>query len=71
MSPTTPEEVLNILKTFKLNKAYRPNSIPVKILKDMEIEISVQLFILITLSFNTGIFPGSLKLASYNNIQER
>ena len=34
-----------------------------KILKDMKSEISVPLSTLINLSFNTGIFPGSLKLA--------
>ena len=33
------------------------------ILKDMKSEISVPLSTLINLSFNTGIFPGSLKLA--------
>ena len=63
LSPTTPEEVLNELKTFKLNKANGPNSIPVKILKDMKSEISVPLSTLTNLSFNTGIFPSSLQLA--------
>ena len=28
LSPTTPEEVLNELRTFNLNKASGPNSIP-------------------------------------------
>ena len=63
LSPTTPEEVLNELKTFNLNKTSGPNSIPVKILKDMKSEISVPLSTLTNLSFNTGIFPSSLKLA--------
>ena len=35
-----------------------------KILKDMKSEISVPLSTLTNLSFNTGIFPSSLKLAS-------
>ena len=30
LSPTTSDEVANILKIFTLNKAIRPNSIPVK-----------------------------------------
>ena len=62
-STATPEEVLNLLKTFILNKANEPNSIPVKVLKDMKSEMSVPLSTLINLSFNTGIFPGSSKLA--------
>ena len=63
LSPTTPEEVLNILNTFNLNKANVSNCIPVKILKDMKSEISLPLSTPIILSFNTRIFPGSLKLA--------
>ena len=53
LSPTTPEEVLNVLKTFNLNRANEPNWVPVKILNDMKNEISVSLFTLINLSFNT------------------
>ena len=63
MSPTTPGEVLNELKTFNLNKANEPNSTPVKIPKDMKSEIYVPLSALTNLSFNTGIFSSSLKLA--------
>ena len=43
LSPTTPEEVLNELKTINLNKENGPNSIPVKQLKDKKNEISVPL----------------------------
>ena len=43
LSPTTPEEVLNELKTFNLNKASELNSITMKVLKDMKSEISVPL----------------------------
>ena len=72
LSPTTPEEVLNVLKTFNVNKANQPNSTPMKILiKDMKKEISVPLFTLINLSFNTGIFAGSLKLATVMPIFEK
>lgn len=39
------------------------NSIPVKILKDMKGKIFALLSTLINLSFNIGLFPGSLKLA--------
>ena len=64
LSPTTPEEVLNELKTFNIDKANGPNSIPVKILKDMKSDIYVPLSALANLSFNTRIFPSSLKLAT-------
>ena len=65
MSLTTPEEVLNELKTFNINKASGPNGIPVKILKDMKSEISVPLSTSINLSLSTGIFPTYLKLAMF------
>ena len=63
LSPTTPNKVTNILKTFNLNKAIGPNSIPVKIIKDLKNEIFEPLFTLRNLSFNTGIFSNSPKLA--------
>ena len=63
LSPTTPDEVANILKTFNLNKASGPNSLPAKILKGLKSKISEPLCTLINLSFNTGVFPNSLKVA--------
>ena len=54
------KKFFNELNIFNLNKANGPNSIPVKILKDMKSEISVPT--LANLSFNTAIFPSSLKL---------
>ena len=67
LSPATLEEVLNELNTFNLIKANGPNSIPVKILKDMKSEISVPLSTITNLSFNIGIFPSCLKLAKVIN----
>ena len=52
-----------MIKTFNLNKATGPNSIPVIILKEIKKEISEALSTLINLSFNTGDFPNCLKLA--------
>ena len=63
LSPTTPNEVANISKTFNLNKAIGPNSLPAKMLKDAKNEISEPLCTLINLSFNTGAFLNSLKVA--------
>ena len=40
LSPTTAEEIEDVIKTFNLNKAIGPNSIPVIILKEIKKEIS-------------------------------
>ena len=63
LSPTTPGQVPGILKTFNLNKAVGSNSLPIKTLKDLKSEITEPLCTLINLSFNTGVFLNSLKLA--------
>ena len=63
LSPTTPYKVTNILKTFNRNKRIGPNSLSVKILKNLKSKFSEPLCTLINLSFNTGVFPNSLKLA--------
>ena len=52
-----------MIKTFNLNKAIGPNSIPVTILKEIKKEISEPMSTLINLSFDTGDFPNCLKLA--------
>ena len=52
-----------MIKTFNLNKAIGPNSIPVIILKEIKKEISEPLSTIINLSFDTGDFPNCLKLA--------
>ena len=58
--PTTAEKIASVIKTFNLNKATGPNSIPVIILKELKKEISEPLSILINLSFDTGDFPNCL-----------
>ena len=63
LSSTTLAKVASILKTFNLNKAIGPNSLSNEILMDLKSEISEPLSNLIYLSFNTGVFPNSLKLA--------
>ena len=64
LSSTTLAKVASVLKTFNLNKAIGPNSLPNEILMDLKSEISEPfLSNLIYLSLNTGVFPNSLKLA--------
>ena len=54
---------MKILNSFKSSKATCPNSIPVKLLNIISVEISVILAELINLSFSTGVFPSKLKEA--------
>ena len=49
LSPTTPGKVASILKTFNLNEAVGPTSLPIKILKDLKSEITEPLSNLINL----------------------
>ena len=63
LSPTTAEEIEDVIKAFNLNKAIGPNSIPVTILKEIKKEILESLSTLINLSFDTADFLNCLKLA--------
>ena len=63
MSPTSTEEVEDIISSFYLNNALGPNRVPIKILKDLKIELSKPLTILINLALSLGIFPNCLKIA--------
>ena len=70
LSPIIPEELLDILKTFHLNEANGPSSIPMAILKDLKNEISITLSTLINLSY-WNIFRLSNISQKNANIQER
>ena len=61
--PTTPKEVENLISNLKNNKSTGPNSIPTKILKLTKKIISEPLCNIINISFNTGVFPESMKSA--------
>ena len=63
LAPTTPEEIIKVITSFSLSKSTGPNSIPVKILKLLKHDISIPLSILINLSFETGVFPSTLKVS--------
>ena len=63
MSPTSTEEVEDTISSFYLNKALGPNSVPMKILKDLKKELSKPLTILINLTFSLGILLNCLKIA--------
>ena len=56
-TPTTPEEISNLIQTLGSNKSTGPNSIPSSILKKIKNEISIPLSAIINNSFENGIFP--------------
>ena len=63
MTPTTPEEISDLIQTLSSNKSTGPNSIPTSILKKIKNEISIPLSAIINNSFENGIFPNLLKSA--------
>ena len=63
LRPTTPEEITKIIGDFSDSKSSGPNSIPVRILKLLNLEISKPISTLINRSFETGVFPSVLKIS--------
>ena len=63
MTPTTPEEISDLMQTLNSNKSTGPNSIPTSTLKKIKNEISIPLSAIINNSFENGIFPNLLKSA--------
>ena len=63
ISPTTPKEISDLLKTLKKSKSLGPNNIPTNILKEIHETISIPLSTFIYKSFTTGVFPNMCKIA--------
>ena len=61
LTPSGSTKVSNIIFSLNQNKSDGPNSIPIKILKLLNEDISDQLAILFNQSFSSGIFPSILK----------
>ena len=61
LTPTDSTKVSNIIFSLNQNKSDGPHSIPIKILKLLNKDISDQLAILFNQSFSSGIFPSILK----------
>ena len=64
LAPTSSKETEDVIKTLSLGKVIGPNSVPTKLLKQFFEAISIPLYKIINLSFEKGVFPESLKLAS-------
>ena len=60
--PITLGEMIKTINSINSNKASGPNSIPPNILNLLLVDISEILLKIMNLSFETGIFPSSLKL---------
>ena len=57
------DEIKSIISSIDMCKSYGPSSIPTEFLRLLKDEISGPLSILFNLSFTTGTFPDSLKIA--------
>ena len=64
LTPTTPDDIEDIIGNIKVNNWFGANSIPTKILKDCKSEFSKPFSDMINTSFSTGIFPSALKVAN-------
>ena len=59
--PTNSTDVSNTISSFNLDNSDGPNSIPTRILKLLNKDISDQLALLFTQSLSSGLFPSILK----------
>ena len=57
MTPTTPEEISDLIQTLRSNKSTGPNSIPTSILKEIKNETSIPFLAIINNFFKNRIFP--------------
>ena len=63
LRPTTPTEIIRIIKNLKSHKAFGPDGIPAEIIKHCASELAPILSDLINLSFSQGCFPNCLGAA--------
>ena len=71
VSPTDVNEVSDVIASLDLHKAIGPNSIPTKLLKLLNKDISNPLAGLYNLSFSTGMFPSILKVSKIIPIHKK
>ena len=61
MTPTSPQEIINVIESLNTKKSNGPQSVPFKILDVLKPEVSSILSKLFNLSLQSGIFPSILK----------
>ena len=62
ITPTTVEEINNLISDLKASKSTRPSSLPTKIMKQLNDIITSPLVELVNKSFQSGIFPDIFKI---------
>ena len=65
ITPTTPEEISDLIQCLRSNKHTGPNCIPTSILRKIKNKISIPLPVIINNSFENWIFPNLLKSAKW------
>ena len=63
ISPTTPTEISDLIKTLRNSESLGPNSLPTNILKEIHETFSIPLSTLINKLFTIGVFPNMCKTA--------
>ena len=63
LSPINKYKIQNVIYSLNSNKSVGLNSIPIRILKLLKNNISTQLADTFNISFSTGVFPTTLKVA--------
>ena len=71
LSQITEDEISKIISSLNNSKSTGPNSISMKILKLLQVQISKHFTDIFNLSFTTGIFPHSLKSAKVIPIHKK
>ena len=71
LSPTTPEEISNIIINLDSNKSSGPTIIPIKLLKIANVLLCRQISSIINTSFTSGTFPDSAKMANVIPIHKK
>ena len=71
ISPYTKKEILEMTSSLDYNKAIGINSNPIKTLKIAKEYIAVRLCFIYNLSFITGIFPNSSKIAKVTTVYKK
>ena len=68
MTPTTDEEISDLISDLNIGQSTGPNSIPIKVMKQIKDVISPPLAKLMNRSFHEGVFPNILKIAKVMSI---
>ena len=71
ITATNKEEICKVISSLNINKSCRPNSVPTKLLRLVQDQISKHLTTICNLSFSTGIFPAILKTAEVIPIHKK